>query len=299
MRGMVLASASLACMAAPATAQTDPASPESPEIIVQGDRDRDAQITHFVNSLTPAPVGGQLARYEHPICPSAIGLRDRQRSFVVNRMRSVAKAAGLPLARPGCDPNAILIVTADKEATLKHLQKQRPDFFPAGWDQGRISNLQRDPSPVAAWQIEELRRSDGKEVSEFVVRSHIAPADLAGVAQKTTELPSRATPLARPHFLASVVIVQADALTGLTLTQLAAYAAMRAFVRTDPDRLAGSTREMTILSAIETPMGAPVPLTLTEWDLSFLKAFYSSSENGYARYQRSHTRGLMKQNLEQ
>ena len=76
--------------------------------------------------------------------------------------------------------------------------------------------------------------------------------------------------MSRPHFIAAVVVVELDALGGLTVTQLADYAAMRAFARTDPRRLKG-TGAPTILSAIEAPMNSPVPLTLTEWDLAFLQ----------------------------
>ena len=71
--------------------------------------------------------------------------------------------------------------------------------------------------------------------------------------------------------MASLVVIQLDALRGLTTTQLADYAAMRVFARTQPSRLQRSTAP-TILNIIDTPMNAQVPLTLTQWDLGFLRA---------------------------
>ena len=115
--------------------------------------------------------------------------------------------------------------------------------------------------------------------------------------QRTIEPLTRLKPAARRAFQTSIVVVQADALDGLTTTQLADYAAMRAFVRTDPKRLRSSASD-TILGVIDAPMGSAVPLTLTPWDLSFLKAFYASGSNSYAEYQRSEMQRLMKRELD-
>jgi len=93
-----------------------------------------------------------------------------------------------------------------------------------------------------------------------------------------------------------VVVVQADAIVGLTTTQLADYAAMRAFVRTDPGKLTDAAAN-SILNVITTPMGEPVPLTLTAWDMSFLKAYYASRLNSFAANQRSEMRQKMSQDL--
>lgn len=88
-----------------------------------------------------------------------------------------------------------------------------------------------------------------------------------------------------------------DALAGLTLVQLANYAAMRAFARTDPARLAQSAAP-TILHVLDAPIGSAVPVTLTQWDLSFLRALYASSANNYATRQRSEMRRLVRDDLE-
>ena len=74
-------------------------------------------------------------------------------------------------------------------------------------------------------------------------------------------------------------------LSGLTVIQLADYAAMRAFAQVDPSRLEKSAAP-TILTILDAPMGSAVPITLTEWDLAYLKALYSSTENRLAGQQR-------------
>jgi hypothetical protein len=276
-----------------AAAIPEPAEP-SP-IIVQGVRDRDKKIGDFIKELTPAPSGGQLGRFELKVCPAVVGLSDLQNAAVAGRMRRVAEAAGLKLARPKCDPNVILIITSDKSALVKRLAKERGDYFPSVHNSYDFKSLEDAAKPVAAWQIKDIRGADGKDLQQDMSG---AMAGVAGAyARKTIEAGSRTKPAVRPHFVASIVVVQANALAGLTTTQLADYAAMRAFVRTDPAKLRTATSD-TILSAIDAPMGTPVPLTLTAWDLSFLKAYYSSGLNSYAGSQRSEMRRSMKRDME-
>jgi hypothetical protein len=108
---------------------------------------------------------------------------------------------------------------------------------------------------------------------------------------------SRLTPASRPHFVASLVVIQMDALAGLTTTQLADYAAMRVFARTEPLRLVRASAP-TILNILDAPMNSPVPQSLTDWDLGFLRALYGSAENHYASQQRHEIRRMMGRELE-
>ena len=55
--------------------------------------------------------------------------------------------------------------------------------------------------------------------------------------------------------------------------------------RTDPARLP-TTGPATILSVIDAPANAEVPVTLTQWDLGFLRGLYASPANLRAPAQR-------------
>src|SRR3954468_23483241 len=90
---------------APAAIPVEPASP----IVVEGQRDRHERLRQFVRALTPAPMHGQLPRFSTLFCPRVIGLSQAQDRWVAGRMREVARAARIPLAKPGCDANALLI----------------------------------------------------------------------------------------------------------------------------------------------------------------------------------------------
>ena len=82
---------------------------------------------------------------------------------------------------------------------------------------------------------------------------------------------------ARPQFGAAVVVVEGSALAGLTLTQLGDYAAMRAYSGADPARLPSSAP--TILRVVDAPLGSEVPVTMTNWDFSFLRGLYAGDWN--------------------
>jgi hypothetical protein len=285
------------CSPAIAAAQAPPADNNS--IIVEGVKDRAKRLQTFVKDLTPSTLTyNQLARWEVPVCPVVFGLTAPQRAFIVERMRILAKAVDVPLAKPGCDPNVIVIVTSDKAALLQALERRRPNYFPADWSDRRIHGLQRDPDPVAAWQFEGVVSTDGLRISDTTASNDtVDPAGLVTATIATTAPASRLRPPGRHDVLTSILIVQTNALAGLTATQFADYAAMRTFVHTEPKKVRAPASK-TILKVLDAPMGTIVPLSLTSWDLTFLKAYYASGTQSYANVQRSEIAQRMKRELD-
>jgi hypothetical protein len=247
------------------------------EIVVKGDRDRDRQVRRFVEALTPSePYRGQIGRFELAVCPAVAGLRPEQNEAVAERMRKVAEAAGMTVGTPGkCRPNALVLIAENKDELVRELRRKQPAFFYDG--ARREIYIPKQTGPAIAWQVEGRTASEGRNLgmdefdSYYVVETPLAS--------------ERIRPSTHPHFIASVVVIELKALEGLTTTQLADYAAMRVFARTDPSRLRASGPR-TILTALEAPMDAEVPITLTELDLSFLKGLYASKVGNYAPRQR-------------
>ena len=153
----ILLTALALCSPAIAAAQAPP--PDNSDIVVEGMRDRAQRLRNFVRDLTPSSplTYNQLARWEVPVCPAAFGLTPAQRAFVVDRMRMLAKAADVPLAKPGCDPNVIVIVTSNKSALLAALETETPRLFP-----GR---LERSAHPQA--------RARRRSRHRVAIRGHI------------------------------------------------------------------------------------------------------------------------------
>lgn len=271
-----------------AVAQTPPPAPaaapvpppvEGEEVVVTGVRDRDQAIKDFVGALTPNGFNEPIKRFETmAICPGAVGVPAAQKEAIAARLRKVAKAAGITVAAPGCVPNVLAVVTPDKRAFVRALVKTNNYMFGTR-SSAEIAKLIDTPGPSTAWQVGGPPvTADGTEVSYY--------AQEGAFVNRTTRGATRAQPAVRPQFGAAIVVVEEKALDGLTVTQLADFVAMRALANTDPARLANS-KTPTILKVLDAPMGTEVPLTLSEWDLSFLRALYAAPPAPTASSQRS------------
>lgn len=297
---LVVAALLLAALGAPEEALAqDPLKPSDGEqIVVTGNRDVKREIRDFVGALTPAPIRGQLSRFEWEVCPGALGVAPGQKEKLVTRMRRVAKAATIPLAREACKPNVLLVVTEDKKKFIEALSSRYPEFLGA-MTRGQLRRLLAAPGPAAAWQVDgPPLNAHGKPlgVARAMVEKQQPDSDGSFYVNETSGSASRFGPGARRHFQAAVVVVESKALDGLTTTQLADYAAMRAFARMDPADLPEGGQP-TILKVLEAPMGTPVPVTLTAVDLGFLRGLYGTKGNLYVGAQRSDIRKAVETEL--
>ena len=284
---MLILVLSAAALALPAAAQEGPAEPGG-AIVVQGTRIQDEEVGTFVDALTPAPVFGQLSRFAWSVCPAAVGLGEAQNGAVARRMAQVAAASSIPVAKPGCKPNVLLLVANDKAGLIDGMARKYPAYFD-GVSNPEIRDMKRNPSAAVAWHVEGRMNPDNISLSKAQGSGYYV--------NERTDTPSRISTASRPNFLAAIVVVERRGLSGLTITQLADYAAMRAFAETDPRRLNKSAAP-SILAAIDTPMGSPVPLTLTEWDLAFLKSLYGSNPNRTAASQRGEMKRIVQDELQ-
>ena len=247
-------------------------------ITVTGNRDVRETIRDFVGALTPGRSSTPLAKFERQVCPRTIGLAPRLGDAVTQRMRRVAEAANIRVAGPKCVPNVVVVVTRDKQAFLQALDRQKDTYFD-GIPLPRVRALLRDPSSATAWQLNGPPVSaNGMEIwfNEVTQRYE----------NRTTEATSRLKSPARPQFEAAVVVIDAKAIEGLSVTQLADYAALRAYTNADPKRLPADA-PASILKVIDAPADAEVPLSMTAWDLGFLRGLYTAPPNNPANAQRS------------
>lgn len=269
----------------------DTSQPDGSQIVVTGTKDMEGQIRDFVGALTPAPPRTQLSRFEWAVCPAAIGLSPAQEQAVVARMRRVAQAAGLRVGGPHCLANVLVMVTDSKQPFIEMLARKYGAYF-GDLSSSEVRRLAKAPGGAAAWQLQgppiarggaELQKGSDPGTDFYVNR--------------TTARGSRIVPPTHPQFDAAAVVIERSALVGLTTTQLADYAAMRTFAKTDPSRLPADGPP-TILKILDAPFGAPVPPTLTQWDLSFLSALYASDNEVYAASQRSDMRERVRKELQ-
>lgn len=244
--------------AAPSAAQPD----QDEEIVVIGERELERAVNEFVRTLDGPFYGGDdpLMRLEGgPICPIAVGLRPERNVAIADRMRRVARAAGMEAATSAdCKTNVLVLFTRDKEAAVAALRRRYRNLFMA--PDGQRVNVQSETGPAMAWHVDMMVDRDNNPVGY-------------GATVSTAWGGSRLRAQVRRIILGAVVVIEMDALAGLTATQIADYAAMRAYTQVDAARVRTLTAP-TILTALEAPMGSAQPVTLTSWDLSYLRALH-------------------------
>lgn len=264
MMTMVLLAMALAGEPAPAAGLVPvPADPR--ELVVTGQRGRDRRSEMFVDAIVQPSQHDQIARFEDPLCPTSIGLAGQDAGIVERRIRAVAEAADVRTAKPGCRPNLVILVVDDRARAVAHWQKTRPDFFET-LTKAEVAALTDGSGPVAAWQIVHLKGADRRPVGrtddgvvDYYVQNQVVPTRIGTTIQF--------------EFYGSFLLVEASALQGKTLMQLADYAAMRTLARTDDRR--GAAQPMPTILSLFGPDGADAaPPSLTHWDLGFLTGLY-------------------------
>lgn len=277
-------------LGAPAAAQDGEPREQVEDIIVTGTPEDAAVIRDFVRTLTgPSNGTDPIARLDAgPICPGVVGLSAERNAAIAARMRQVAAAANLEVAQArDCRPNALVILTRNRDEMVNMLRRQHSEFFRDGANME--VEIPDEPGPVAAWHVERMVDSDGLPVAYDEINGYYVV--------NNSRTPSRINANARRLFIAAVVVIQVDALVGLSPTQIADYAAMRAYAQVDPTQVQ-NIRVPTILTAIQAPEGSAVPLTLTHWDLSYLRALASTPALNFGNRQRTDLRRRMMQELE-
>ncbi len=278
MRKIALIAASLFALAAPAVAQqaADQA-PDQADVVITAREQRDKQSRDYVRALANVPGRDPMARFDRTtVCPGAVGLSPARNAEIAARMRVVAKAAGIAVSdKADCKPNALVIFAADKEAMVAALEKAHPVYFRDAY--GTPIRTPKQVGPATAWHLEGRLDRSGSAVGYN--------ADTGYYELNSPLPPSRTSSTVRPIFIAAVVVIQLDSVVGLSPTQIADYAAMRTLAQTDPEKVKGVSAP-TILTILDAPDDAEVPVTLTKWDLGYLRGLYAAAPMRSAATQR-------------
>jgi hypothetical protein len=273
----LLAISSLASAAS--LAAQEPVSSSDQDIVVTGSKPTKQAVARYVNSITN-PVEGQVARFRDPICPASFGLPAEYNRVIEQRIREDAVRVGLPVGGDKCDANVVLIVADEPIPLVKELRRRRPQMF-VGLEFRQIEDVLSTEKPVRTWQAIEPRGSDGRPLQRVrFIEFGDGPKPVGGDGAwlNPAASNSRIQQNTQADLVSSFAVISAQALYGLTLTQIADYTAMRALARTRvPPDLTGPT----ILSLFNE--GAAPPGELTSWDLGYLRGVYLT-DNGVAAH---------------
>jgi hypothetical protein len=256
---------------------------------------RDA-IEEFVGRVT-VDTEGQIATFQQPICPAAFGLPAAYNGVLEQRLRDDAAEIGLRTADQPCDANVVLIVSDDPSSLISTLERIRPQMF-AGLEEAQIHDIVKGNQVVRTWQAIEPRGTDGRPLQRVMFLQWDAsppmPIGGQGAWLNPWAANSRIEQSVRRDLVSSFVVIQADAVDGLTLTQIADYAAMRALART---RFSDDLKGRSVLAVVDGPDEDRAIAHLTSWDIAYLRALYRTSNVVAAHQQQADIAATMQRQL--
>lgn len=223
--------------------------------------------------LAPLPTVAQadeepLARFEDPLCPGVLGLRQDAAEQMVGRLRANAEMLGLRMAENGdCEANFIVGFVGDGQTFLSQLQDRRSYIFAEMTREERTALLS-DPGPARAMLRVRARSRDGMPISR---RENLAQPP------ETTmwSAHSKIYTATRNDIISALVLFDRDAVRELDLGQLADYATFRALAHQLPDPAALDQESiLTLFSGGEARPGG-----FTEFDRSYLAQLYTGIAN--------------------
>jgi hypothetical protein len=209
-----------------------------------------------------------LAQFQDPVCPGVMGLPVEFATLMVDRIRYDAERAGIKVATANdCRANILVAFVRNGLADVKTIRKKRGYLF-AGISMEELNELSADRGPVHAWVNTIVRTRDG----EFV-RGNADAGDIPVVNAPMAD--SHIFLATRLDIASSVVVIDIAAIHGMSVDQIADYAAMRSLARTRPPKNGAALD--TILSLFDAQ--GPRPAELTRFDLAYLRSINGSLAN--------------------
>ncbi len=110
-----------------------------------------------------------LARWIDPVCPRTVGVDDAVAAIVNARVRTVATAAGAPVAPADCRANIVIAFSADGRSLARAVRRKAPDQF------AELAPVARDrvldgSAAIRWWYTTRDESRDGMPISDFYVK---------------------------------------------------------------------------------------------------------------------------------
>jgi hypothetical protein len=224
----------------------------------------DRQVSEFVYTIAGSGRVESLARWKVPVCAVAVGLAAAEAEFVRKRIAEIAAEADVPLGRPGCGPNFVVIVAPEPEKLLREWWSEEHRLFNRDRGVGGVERFIESEQPVRAWH-NACNAPPGISAHAFSAGEHCGQ----GVTG------SRLVWAAVRAIYSAIVAVDFTRIEGLTFGQVADYVAMvgLAQIRSSPE-----LGEVPTILSLFSANGAGRPKGLTDWDQSFLEAVYDTTD---------------------
>ena len=205
-----------------------------------------------------------LARWIDPLCPRTVGVDEAIAAIVNARVRTVAEAAGAPIAPTDCRANIVVAFSSDGRSLARAVLRKAPDQFV------ELAPVARDrvldgTGAIRWWYTTRDESRDGMPISDFYVKlynSSIVSTQVVRALQSAT------------------IVIDVEQADGTPLDAVASYAAMVALAefRSNPP-----PPKESIQALFDGEAGRR---ELSSHDAALLKGIYTVPPDREARQQR-------------
>lgn len=268
---MLLAFATAALIMFSGDAQQEPTRLE--DVTVTAEAGRHAarvRVESFVQQATRSPRGRPLARWDAPVCISAVNFQPQFSQALIDRVARRMLEAGLDIKETGCKPDLMIIGSDDGQGLARRMvadfaQGFRPSRANTDLGSAALRAFQESDAPIRWWHVSIPVVSDTGEVAIRL--------DGEDAPQVRVRDASRLRSNIRDKMHRVVIIIEPGRLTGVRGTALADYVAFISMAQVDPvTRMEGFP---TILNLLDDPAGYD---SMTEWDQDFLAGLYDVAQ---------------------
>ncbi|MBA2919511.1 hypothetical protein [Sphingomonas sp. CGMCC 1.13658] len=227
------------------------------------------QAQAFVRATGVADDGRPVARWAEPVCPRVLGVSAEIGRRVADKVREVARGAGIAVARAPCRTNIAISFAGDGGAIVRALAAKAPGRLVEVAADDRAALLDGD-APVRWWHATEMRTRDGmgttgNESPPFAL-GRAGGVMMAGEVHFQYNSSIASTRMVRV-LKAGTVVIDVNRATGMPLDSVAAFAAMVSLAEIQPSE---APPRNSILSLFENGGSRD----LTTLDENFLRALY-------------------------
>lgn len=272
------------------------------EVVVNA-RQLEEQVASFIGDITVPDANLGIARMHRDVCVSVVNMRNDSAQYIIDRVAMISLELGIKPGAPGCKPNVLVIATADARDTTEQMVARNystfmPDVSGARRTSSALQKFKDTDLPVRWWQTSIMidpmtghsasRRQNDHLRGEFLiegdVRGPTLMIDFPIVETTSTKLRSGI----RSELASSIIVLDMEKMSGISVPQIADYIAMIALTRVDMDsNFSGYDSVLSLASNKSFP-------GLSEWDLAYLKSVYSADlTQRHKSHQMNEVRWLM------
>lgn len=205
-----------------------------------------------------------LARFEDRLCPGVVGLDPNYAAMFNMRLRENAEYLDIRVLDDDCQANFVVIFAEDGESILRSLMDRNPEYF-RYLDSGEQRDI-LEPGPVHVWTNIEPRTLTGMPIAQ--VRDLTSPPSM-GIHGAHTRIYTTT----RNDIVSIMITFDREAVSGMSIGQLADYATMRGLAQTQPPAEPTLDTILTLFNSDAPPLG------LTDFDRAYLNSLYEGMPN--------------------